>query len=209
MKWWSRWLWRQSGVLSCHSTSTLLLLWLQNGKSTTAAWLYRVYRNTFRRGGWEEEVDCCSSHWRNTALWQYWVCVCKATWMYWRAIFPPQENGDCLFAVQLALLFSPHLFLSFFLILLFFWNLLILVLKDEIFFSFFLQRMQYNFFLFICGASKHLNISSIFPWIVLICQAPGKLVVFGWTQFSLRSKFSVAHWLNRVIISCPFDGFKA
>lgn len=75
-----------------------------------------------------------------------------------------QGNGGCLFAVQLALLFSPHLFLSFFLILLFFLDSSHSGPQKRDFFPFFfLQRMQYKLFLFICGASKHLNISSIFP----------------------------------------------
>lgn len=95
--------------------------------------------------------------------------VCKASWTYWRGIFPPQRNGGCLFAVQFALLFSPHLVLSFFLILHFsgifsFWSS-----KMRFFWKIFLlEHVQQNatqtFFFFILGASKHLNISAIFPW---------------------------------------------
>lgn len=132
------------------------------------------------------QLDVLEGYFPTTGEWGLFVCCAACT-----SVFTPFVSFNLPHSAFFSGIFS-------------FWSS-----KMRLFFFFFLQRMQYKLFLFICGASKHLNISSIFPWIVRNCQAPGKLVVFGWTHFSPRSKFSVAHWLNRLVISCPFDGFKA
>lgn len=155
-----------------------------------------MHKNTFRREGVGRGSALLFITLKKYSVMVIFMCIKPAghTWGY----FPTTAEWGLFVCCLFALLFSPHLVLSFILILFFtpgifsFWSS-----KMRIFKSFFVQQV------FIFGASKHLNISAVFPWIVLICQTLVKPVVFGWTQYSLRSKFSLAYWLNRLIISCP------
>lgn len=182
--------WRQRpcGILCvcCHHN---VVVCCKMGESLTAAWS-RAHENTLRRGGWEEEVKKFSVHGNI----QY---VCEASWTHLEGYFPTAEEWG-LFVCCAVLRFCSHPPPP--------PNLGSFILSHSTFFfsrgifSFSLQQWEFLSFLwgkkvvvvFFCKTK--LLVSSLVPANPFPKHLPptlGKLVVFGWTHYRLRSEFSV------------------